>query len=54
MIDDSLEIQKLIKISLEMIKGSTVITVDSGLKDIEVAYQIDLIILDYLIPDITG
>jgi len=56
-IDDSLEIQQLIKMSLEMIKQWQVFTADSGLKGLEIAQNIDyldLILLDYLMPNING
>ncbi|BAQ62809.1 response regulator receiver domain protein CheY [Geminocystis sp. NIES-3708] len=56
-IDDNKEIQKLIKISLEMMRKWEVFTANSGLEGLKIAKQLqnlDLILLDYLMPEING
>lgn len=56
-IDDTKEMQQLIKMSLEMINQWSVITEQSGLKGIEIAQKedkLDLILLDYLMPEYNG
>lgn len=56
-IDDTKEMQQLIKMSLEMINQWSVITAESGLQGVEIAVKennLDLILLDYLMPEHNG
>jgi CheY-like chemotaxis protein len=56
-IDDSKEMQQLIKMCLEMINQWSVITAESGLQGVEIALKednLDLILLDYLMPEYNG
>ncbi|BAQ64799.1 two-component response regulator [Geminocystis sp. NIES-3709] len=56
-IDDSKEIQQLIKMSLEMINQWQVISANSGLQGLKIAIEkddLDLILLDYLMPQNKG
>ena len=56
-IDDTKEMQQLIKMCLEMINQWSVITAESGLHGIEIAEKennLDLILLDYLMPKHNG
>lgn len=54
-IDDEPDILKLIKVNLEL-EGMRVITAASGIEGIEIVKknEIDLIILDVMMPDING
>lgn len=56
-IDDSQEVQQLIKMSLEMINKWSIISADSGIEGFNIALKednLDLILLDYLMPEYNG
>jgi CheY-like chemotaxis protein len=56
-IDDNQEIQQLLKMSLEIMKPWQILTADSGIKGLKIAREeknIDLILLDYLMPESNG